>query len=296
MIESRPGVAEVLRIDGPHADPEADPTLLVEVPHGADTQAHYDHLREQLASPLPDRLERFFWVNTDVAAWDIGLRTAQRYVERVPTASALAIRCAIPRTFVDVNRVVGEAPRDGLTPGMQPWITDATDRRLLSGLHARYTALVKGAYRQVCGGGGLALIPHTYAPRSVPITSVGMDIVEQLERCYQPDAIEEAPLRSEVDLITVTPEGEDLAPPGLADALTPALAEIGLTVQHNHAYNLHPVTMGARWSNTWPGKVLCFEVRRDLVTKWEPFVAKSMRDDVIGRIADTLAGCLAERD
>ncbi|MEZ4316744.1 MAG: hypothetical protein R3F61_04555 [Myxococcota bacterium] len=291
-LASIPGVANVHTLHGPDADPTAPPGLLVEVPHGADTQAHYDALAQRLESPLPAHLDRFFHVNTDVGAWDVGLAAAQQWVDADPTRSAVAIRCAIPRTFIDVNRVIDVAVSDGLTPGLMPWITVPEDRMLLRALHDRYTVLVRGAYQRVCGAGGLALIPHTYAPRTVPIDHIGMDIVDALERVYAPGVIEIAPLRPEVDLITVTPEGDDRSPPGVADAFTEQLAAVGIAVERNGAYNLHPVTMGARWSNAWPGRVLCFEVRRDLVTHWEPFVTKALRADGITTIARCLAHAL----
>ncbi len=304
-------VAETYIVAGPDAPSSSDstrPHLLIEVPHGADTQALYDQLAAKLESPLPDRLEKFFWVNTDVAAFALGMRIAERFVERHPTRTALVIRCTIPRTFVDVNRVLDpddssgedlERPK-GLTPGMQPWITTPADQQRLYAMHREYTAFVARAYRGILGepseepreGGPLALIPHTYAPRTVPIEVVDLDIVPALEAAYAPDAIEQAPLRAEIDFISATPEGEDLAPPGLVDALGPKLAALGHQVAHNHAYSLHPVTTGATWSNRWPGRVLCFEVRRDLVTHWEPFVAKKLQADAIDGIASAFADVL----
>jgi hypothetical protein len=280
----------------------ARPGLLIEVPHGADTQALYDQLEAQLTSPLPPRLEKFFWVNTDVAAFALALRIAERFVQRHPEKSALVVRCTIPRTFVDVNRVLdddAERPK-GLTPGMQPWIRTPEDQQRLYAMHREYTAFAGRAYRAVLGppgteprdDGPVALIPHTYAPRSVPITVVDMDIVGALEAVYAPGEIEKAPLRAEIDFITETPEGEDQSPPGLVDALVPKLAALGHQVAHNHAYSLHPVTMGAKWSGIWPGRVLCFEVRRDLVTHWDPFVVKALREDAIDGIAGAVASSL----
>lgn len=285
-------IPAVQRLDGAAADPHAVPRLLVEVPHGADEQAHYDALAARIRSDVPPNLDRFFHVNTDVGAWQLGLRVAQRWIEAVPTASALAIRCGIPRTFVDTNRVLGADASAGMTPGVPPYITDPEDHALLRGLHASYTATVDAAYAQVCGAGGLALIPHTYAPRTVPITTIDARIVEELERVYQPDVLETCPLRPEIDLITHTPEGEDLSPPGLAERLIARLGAIGHHAQRGVSYTLHPSTQGAVWARRHPGQVLCFEVRRDLVTEWEPFVAKRLRDDAIDRIARAVVDAL----
>jgi hypothetical protein len=286
---------ELLRVRGPLADPTAPAGLLIEVPHGADTQAHYDALAGALVSRFPARLDRFFHVNTDVGAWQLGERVARRLVELVPTASILAIRCAIPRTFVDTNRVLGELPAAGMTPGIPPYVTDPADHTLLRALHARYTACVADAYQEVCGAGGLALIPHTYAPRTVPIEVIDERIVDELDRVYQPQILDVSPLRPEIDLITHTPEGEDLSPPGLAAELIAGFAAIGHHAQVGVSYSLHPSTQGAAWSRQYPGQVICFEVRRDLVTHWEPFVEKRIRVDAVERLAEVVVDALRMR-
>ncbi len=288
MITNIEGVAEIHRFgDGPTR-------LLVETPHGADTRAHYDALATRLRSPLPDHLERFFHVNTDEGAWAIARAAAEAFARRVPDASVLALRCVIPRTFIDVNRVLdADRSQDNLTPGLQPWITAPEDVALLTELHTRYTAIAAAAYAEVCGAGGRALIPHTYAPRSVPIARVDREIIDNLERVYQPGVIETAPLRAEIDLITETPEGEELAPEGLADRVSARLEALGYAVERNGAYTLHPVSTGARWSALYPRQVFGFEVRRDLVTYWEPFVPNRHRSEVIDALGEALAAALS---
>lgn len=253
---------------------EGEPQLLIEVPHGADEPVHYDTVRSHLKSDLPDRLEKFFWVNTDVGAWALGRAIAAR--AGVPT---VLVRCLIPRTFIDVNRLLEGAA--GMTPGLQPYITDPDDQAFLRELHLRYTATVEALFDQV----PRAVIPHTYAPRTVPITTIDAGIVEALERVYAPGRIGACPLRPEIDLITDTPEGVDLSPPGMADRLIERLQGDGFEAVRGGSYNLHPATMGRVWSERHPGSVLSFEVRRDLVTTWNPFRAKPMRMDVIERIA-----------
>lgn len=253
---------------------EGPPELLIEVPHGADEQTHYDALAPRLASPLPERLEKFFWVNTDVGAYALGRSIAEQ--AGVPT---VVVRCLIPRTFIDVNRLLEGAA--GMTPGLQPYITDPHDQAFLRELHLRYTATVEALYAEI----PRAVIPHTYAPRTVPIATVDADIVKNLEHCYQPSQIALAPLRPQVDLITDTPEGVDLSPPGVAEALMQRLVADGFEVERGDSYNLHPATMGRVWSERRPGTVLCFEVRRDLVTDWNPFRAKALRMDAVSRLA-----------
>ena len=81
------------------------------------------------------------------------------------------MRALVPRTFIDFNRVIGEADRRrapaGMTPGLPPYITAAADRHLLFSLYQQYDATVAEFYRETCGGGGgggLALALHSYAP------------------------------------------------------------------------------------------------------------------------------------
>lgn len=265
---------------------DGPPTLVIEVPHGADEQHHYDTVRAALHSPLPAHLEKFFWVNTDVGAYAIGRRIAE--LAAAQGVATLVLRSLIPRTFIDVNRTLDGA-EPGMTPGLQPYITDPRDQALLLELHHRYTAAAEAAYSRVLPG-GFAVIPHTYAPHTVPITVIDADIVKNLERVYEPAILQTCPLRPEVDLITRTPEGIDQSPPGAADALLELLAAQGIQGVRDDSYNLHPATMGRAWSDRWPGRILCFEVRRDLVTDWNPFAAKPMRPDRI----DPLAGMVVQ--
>lgn len=266
-----------------HGDPStAD--WLIEVPHGADEPQHYRFVEALLQSPLPDDLIAFFQVNTDVGSWALGRALVEGLEAR--GERVCAIRCGIPRTFIDVNRVLTDEEQ-GFTPGLQPWITAPEDRLLLTSLHVAYTSVVRAAYHDICGRGGKALIPHTYAPRTVPITTVDATIVEQLRSFYDTERIGDCPLRPELDFITLTPEGEDLAIPGVP-RLVDALADVGVQAEVGGSYVLHPVTMGARWSHDHPGQVLCFEVRRDLVTEWTPFQPQPLRSDRIEAIAAAL--------
>jgi hypothetical protein len=265
---------------------------LIEVPHGADEPRHYALVASLLQSELPPNLQDFFQVNTDVGSFELalGIRAA---LEREGQSVCL-IRCGIPRTFVDVNRQISD-DKQGFTPGLQPWITHPDDQELLTALHAAYSAFCKGAYRAVCGRGGRALIPHTYAPRSVPITDIDHSIVEQLRSFYDTERIEACPLRPEMDFITHTPEGVNLALPGV-DGLIEQLIACGVKAEKGGSYTLHPITMGAAWSAAHPNQVLCFEVRRDLVTEWTPFRPQPIRHDRIKQIANAMVqGLLASR-
>lgn len=284
-------VAFVERLDGADADPASAPDLLVEVPHGADRRAHYDALRRRLVGELPSDLHAFFHVNTDVGAWQLGRRVAERLLADAPGRSALLIRCLIPRTFIDCNRVIdGDPVEAGLTPGLQPYVRDPADQALLLQLNRDYTDLTRRAYRLVCGAGGVGFSPHTFAPRSVGISSVGDDIVEQLRWAYEPERFAGWTLRPEVDLLTRTPEGEELALPGAADALVARFADIGIEAAICKTYDMHPATRANAFARSWPGRTLCLEVRRDLLMQeWTPFEEMHADPAAVDRFADPIA-------
>ncbi len=279
-------------------NPGVSPTLLVEVPHGADERAHYDALRARITGALPADLHRWFHVNTDIGAWDYGLAAARAYVERSAGRSAVAVRCLLPRTLIDVNRVLGADTgalgRGGVTSGLPPYITQAADQQLLVALHQRYTQTVEALYEQVCGHGGLAVLAHSYAPRSVGIERVDEHIVDNLHRFYQPGVIETQPLRHEVDLLTETPDGTALSCPGLAQGVQNGLVELGYEVVRNGTYRLVPQSMGAVWAARYPGQTLCMEVRRDrLCNPWLPFEPQSIDGEATRRIGEVVARAAA---
>ncbi len=298
-IASIDGVAFVERMHGADADPSAPPSLLIEVPHGADRRADYDALRARLVGDLPDDLHVFFHVNTDVGAWDYGRRVAERVLAADPRRSALLVRCLVPRTFVDTNRLedAGEALESaGLTAGVAPYVRDPRDIALLLELHRAYVGLAKRAYELVCEGGGFALTPHTYGPRTMGIARIDDDIVHALRRAHEPDAWESWPVRAEVDLITRTADGTRYAPEGIVDELVGAYREIGIEAIEGGSYTLHPSTQTWRWSSRYPDRVLCLEVRRDLlVERYTPFEEMRVRPDAADRIAGPLAAAIDRR-
>lgn len=278
---------------GPAADSDGPTDLLVEVPHAAWRRVHYDDIRGPLRSELPPRLEQFFHVNTDVGAEHLALAVAEGVVRRFPACRVEVILCRLPRTLVDTNRLVdpdhdGSLGEGGLTPGLPPYVTHPDDRLWLTELHRIYAAAVGEAFERICGQGGLALIPHTYAPRSVGIDRIDAGIVEALHACWAEP--ERWPLRPEVDLITETPEGEDLADPELLDDVIAGLEALGHEVARNDSYTLHPETASAVWAARYPGQVLCLEVRRDLLLRtWRPFEEQEIDGRAVQRIAAPLA-------
>lgn len=266
--------------------PEGAPDLLIEVPHGATERRHFDAVAERLAGPLPAGLEAFFHVNTDEGAPELALALARRLAA---DWRVRVVRALIPRTLIDVNRVVEGEVAAGMTAGLPPYLRGDADREVLFDLHARYTALAETAYREICGDGGLALALHTYAPRSVEV-EVDDDIVAALAEAYRPEVYGRWRERPEVDLITRTPAGEDLAPRPLADDLRAALGAAGVAAVENATYTLHPASTGHRHATRWPGKVLCVEVRRDLLgDPWIPFEESPIGAEAAERLARPIA-------
>ncbi|MCC6621793.1 MAG: hypothetical protein IT385_11095 [Deltaproteobacteria bacterium] len=275
------------------------PELLVEVPHGATATADYDAVARLLASPLPDGLVDFFHVNTDTGAPELALALAERFVARFPTRAVTVLRCRIPRTFIDCNRVLDLTAADykagGVAPGLMPWIEDARDRALLVGAYAEYVAAVRAA-RDALPRDGAMLLLHTYAPRTVGV-EVDRDIVKSLHHAYAPGVVETWPLRPELDVIARAGAGADAvshAPPVLLSALRLAYGRIGMQVGESATYGLHPSTLGWEHVLALPGRAVCIELRRDLfVERFEPFVEAAIDPARVDALAEPLVAALA---
>lgn len=275
-----------------------EPDLLLEVPHGATRAADYDSLARELRGPFPADLRDFFFVNTDVGAPEVAQRIAELVVEAQPTLCAAVVRSRIPRTFVDCNRVIDASAKPStsaagqMTPGVHAWVRDAGDLELLLARYGAYRALVTDAFERVCGGGGLALMVHSYAPRSVDVP-VDERIVESLRAAYAPKRVETWPLRAPVDLITKTPEGELRADAALVARVRAELASARLEVEENGAYALHPSTLAAGFAARYPGRTLCFEMRRDLIMReFTPFAEMHANPAKVERLASAFARAL----
>ncbi|MFO1010409.1 MAG: N-formylglutamate amidohydrolase [Planctomycetota bacterium] len=290
---SVPDVADVEFLCGTRSS--GAPDLLLEVPHGATRSDDFSRLASTLVGAYPDDLRDFFFVNTDVGAPEVARRVAERYVAAEPERAAVVIRCRIPRTFVDCNRVIDAATKPAasaageMTPGLHAWVRDPRDRERLLALYASYRALVTSAFERVCGRGGRALMVHSYAPRSVDVP-VDDRIVEHLRAAYAPDKVGTWPLRSEVDLILDAPDGARYASEELAEGAASAFAAAGFAVARNGAYALHPSTLAHAFAREFPGRTLCLELRRDLlVREFTPFAEMRGEPSKVDRVAAPLA-------
>jgi len=169
------GVCDVVIVRGVDAAPDAAPDVLFECAHGATRAAHFDGLRGELRGGYDDSLRDFFFVNTDVGSTELALAAARRLVDAQPERAVCVVRCLLPRTFVDFNRKVDRdavpaASKPGeMTPGLQPWVQDEGDRRLLLDRYFAYRAVVERAFAVTVGAGGVAVFVHTYAPRSIDV-------------------------------------------------------------------------------------------------------------------------------
>ncbi|MEO8197247.1 MAG: N-formylglutamate amidohydrolase [Thermoanaerobaculia bacterium] len=289
------GVCEVHRF-GP---PDAPAAFLIELPHGATERAHYDAVAAQLQSSLPARLEQFFHVNTDFGVPELAFELAARLAgaaREAPVRGVVVVRALVPRTFIDLNREIGEAAQAGMSPGLPPYIQAPADQRRLLSLYQQYHAVVEGLYRETCGAaGGLAVALHSYAPRSVEV-AVDADIVTALRAAYLPEVYAGWVRRPGVDFITRDGDGRDLSPAELVSELREAYSALGLETGENATYHLHPATMGYRYALAYPGRVLCVEFRRDLLgAPWRPFAPSPVGSRKVARLARPLAAALAHR-
>ena len=312
-------VCDVEVIQGDGADTATSPALLIEIPHGATSRAHYDAIRGRLRGEFPEGLDEFFFVNTDVGAYECALAAAHMIArpaaypellgligERLAAAVAtlaprkiLVVRGLVPRTFIDCNRDIEAASSEfrkaGVTPAVPGYITEPEDAELLRGLHAAYQDVARRAYARVCGAGGSALILHTYAPKTVDIVDVDADIVVKLRRAYEPEQYATWEERPAVDVISAAVDGTLLAPPRLVEALAGYYAASGIEARENATYRLYPATLGHRHSTDYPGRVMCMEINRArLAEPFSPFEEMRMGERKVATMAAPIAAAYLE--
>ncbi|MBL8921290.1 MAG: N-formylglutamate amidohydrolase [Myxococcaceae bacterium] len=290
--QTKEGVIDVLRINGSASGPTPD--VLIEIPHGATRTTDFTSVEAALTSRLPEGLVDFFHVNTDSGAPELAVALAQRFVSLEPTKSVAILRCRIPRTFIDCNRRIDAKPEEfkagKVTPGLMPWVTSDADRELLLSRYRAYVQAVDDAVAEVMPKGGAMLLLHTYAPRTVGV-EVDLDIVKSLRAAYTPEKEPTWPMRPEVDVIHKTLEGQPLAPTKVVERLKGALAAVKVPLADGESYPMHPSTLAHGHVLRWPGRVLCVEVRRDLLADpWDPFAQQRISDEKCA----TLAGPFAE--
>lgn len=316
-VHSIPQVCEVWTVSGPEAEEDAIADVFCDLPHGATRLEHLAHAKTLTAVYPDDRYDKLFLANTDQGAPEYALcfarmicdpdglealpglsaRAREQVRARVAAMKVVLIRCLIPRTIADVNRVWDpdlDFQRDNLTGVLAPFVTDPVEVAVLLERYDAYQAVTGAAYAQVCGAGGHAFNLHTYAPITVSIIK-GEPILDTLERAYQPTNYASYPRRPEVELITATPEGEYLANPALAAAITAQYRRIGVDVHENEPFNLHPATTGTAHCRTYPGQVLVLELSRArLATRFDPFIEMDISPDKTREMSAPLAAGFLE--
>ena len=290
------GVCNTGVVSGAQADPQTAPDLLIEVPHGATRLLHYESLRGLLMGNYPEDLIKFFYVNTDVGAPETAVAVARGLLASQPELKIRVLRSLVPRTFIDCNRTPGTSKGGAkVTPLVPHFVTDPRDIDTITAYYQSYVAQAERAYAEVCGTGGRALILHTYAPRSVDLDSVDGNIVEQLTEAWLPKNRRKWTKRPDVDLITTTPEGELLASPDLVEEVRRRYKSIKIDVAENATYHLHPDTLGLRWSQEYPRRVLCVELNRQrLVRKWTPLEPLEVMPRRVEKMTRPLIAAVAE--
>lgn len=276
--------------------------LLIEVPHGATRKRDYDAVVSKLKSTLPDQLDHFFFVNTDIGAPEGAV-----WLGKTLSAQGINVvvaRCLIPRTFIDTNRVI---PRlrsggteagvvvDGLTPAVPGYIDSPEDAKWLTAQHAQYHQAVHAAYQEVCrGADGLALQLHSYSPRSVSIEKTDGNIVTALHAAYVPEVYGSWPERPPVDVISALADGSFRAAPKLVEAVLREYAADGIAAKENGTYHLHPVAMGYEYARAYPDQVVCVELNRGLVADpFVPFGASPISEAKVAKMVAPLGRALS---
>jgi hypothetical protein len=309
-------VCEVRLVTADGADLLAPPAMLLEVPHGATRERHFEAIRRRLTSALPEDLREFFFVNTDVGAPECAARVARSIVtpssdrrlrkllgeaaERIlpgRARSVLIVRSLVPRTFIDCNRLLDSESGDAeMTAAVPDYVQTEADLATLRALYDAYHTVATEAYRRVCGSGGTAIQLHTYAPRSIRIDRIDANIVDALRRAYAPEQYERWERRPEVDIISRSSDGRSLAPTNLVGAIRECFARIGVETAENATYHLHPATTGHRYSVAYPGRILCIEISRDrLADPFTPFEEMTIGTQKLAEMSAPLAAaCLGE--
>ena len=288
-VSSVPGICEARFFAGSSAPAGAPPDLLIEVPHGATSAAHYQRVHARLRGPLPDDLIEFFHVNTDSGAPEYARALAERLVSLEPARSVLVLNSEIPRTFIDCNRVLDASPEEykagKVTPGLPPYIRDPHDQELLRELHAAWIRVSDEAWRWCSEEGGLGLMAHTYAPRSLDV-EVDDAIVASLHRAYESEA--SWPLRPEIDLIARDPSGKVVSE-AMVQRIAAELTADGYQTAISGTYPLHPSTLAFHRAQRYQPRVVCLEVRRDLlVERFVPFVELQVSPAKVARVVTPL--------
>ena len=260
------------------------PKLLIELPHGATTIAQYKAIAQHLPL-ISDNFIEFYFTNTDIGSPEI----ARTMYEELQSVGVCILRSLIPRTFIDCNRVLGlnqaQYREAKVTPGIPSYVPQQYHPWLRE-LHHRYVTQANELYKDICAAGGIALMLHSYAPKSVGISTVDKDIVKKLHWAYSEPQYSSWPFRPEIDLIATTQQNVTLSHPELLKKLTLSYQKSGFTVGQSQTYPMHPSTSAYKFAQHYLGQTVCVEFRRDLlVERFLPCQPMTINKNSIVRIA-----------
>ena len=291
-MQAIPNICDVIWINGKDADAADPPDVFIELPHGATEMAHLQEAKGLTREYPGDRHDFFFTANTDQGSPEYALVLARKLVAAAPTMKVLLLRCLLPRTIVDVNRIWAkdeEAGAAGLTRGVPDYITNVQDLAGILAIYDRYQEQARAGYELACGNGGFAFNLHTYAPISIK-PDPGEYIVDTLERAYHPDMVNTWPKRPVVELITAPTDGPVLADPALCQLVLQAYAGIGIEAMENHPFPLHPATTAYTHAARYPGQTLTLELSRASLTEvFNPFTIMPICPQKVAAMTQPLA-------
>lgn len=272
------------------------PKLFIELPHGCVHCEEYERFAQYIPS-LPDNLIDFFLVNTDVGTPDLGTAIA-KYVQ--DTCGVVVLRSRIPRTLIDCNRILSlnedEYKEGKVTAGIPSYIP-TEHHHWLKNIHHRYTIKAQELFEAVCGQGGIGIMLHSYAPRSVGINSVDHQIVEKLHWAYQEEVYKDWPIRPQVDFIAKTKDNEWFGAAEKILSIKERMEKDGLEVGISSTYPMHPATTAYMHTKKYPNQTLCIEIRRDLLMKdFRPFKRLQVDQVQIDRFAGLIGLDFLERN
>ena len=165
--------------------------------------------------------------------------------------------------------------------------------KLIQTQYHKYHAFVEAQIKTICSNGGHAILLHSYAPKSVGISSVDHEIVQKLHWAYSQERYDTWPIRPEVDVICKDTEGTVLVNKLWLDSLVQQCRSLGLNTAEGESYPLHPITMAHHYWQKYPNNILCLEIRRDLlVDNFTPFSEMSGNPNKMDEIARVIANTI----
>ena len=212
----------------------------------------------------------------------------------------MILRCLVPRTFIDCNRVLDVDSElvhaAGLTGAVPGYVT-GKDLQTLRGMHSAYTRAARAGLRvESAALAARPLIFHTYAPRSVNITRIDAGIVRALREAYSPERYTTWPVRPDVDIISEADDDVPLAPRGIVESIRRHYAERWDRGDRERVVSTSSRNAGPSATRSdMRHRVLCIEISRArLADPFAPFEEMTIGADNVTRMTAPIAAALLE--